>query len=88
MTSKSSNVFKLPTAQESAQRTERRASAFMDAEPDINELVRTADLALHVHLSEMEGHKFSEAGSPLQTLLESVQKLAHQIRHRFYDADR
>lgn len=85
MTSKAQNVVRLPTPEESAQKNGQRARAFMDNEPDINELVRMTDLAVHIYLHELDYDKpISEAGSPLQTILLRVQELTQTLRDRFY----
>jgi hypothetical protein len=50
----------------------------------ISDLVRIADLAMHVWLSEQE-EEITDEGSVLQIILEDIQQRAKKLRARYRD---
>jgi hypothetical protein len=55
-----------------------------DMEEQISDLVRVADLAMHVWLSELE-EEITDDGSVLQIVLEDIQQRARKLRECYRD---
>jgi hypothetical protein len=84
-TRKATNVVTLPTDEERNRSRDRRAAAYGDLEPEINDLARMTDLTLHVYWEEFEsGKPISKAGTPVLMLLKDVQQRVEQIRRDYY----
>jgi hypothetical protein len=70
------NVVALRRSAPDGNREARHVRAFLDLEPDICDLVRAADLAL---LAEDEEELFAFT-------VEQFQKMAHDLKRKFYKA--
>jgi hypothetical protein len=67
----------------------KQAKTFRDLEPDINDLVRWADLTLSVCEDEvLEGIKITEGGAATVVALRHLVDLTRKLKQDYYEAYR